>query len=58
MDVARPGYPTTTDGMWPYTYNPCDVGIFPIPTNPDKLGPPVALVAFRHAEVPVQPQAK
>ncbi|KAF8886601.1 beta-glucan synthesis-associated, partial [Gymnopilus junonius] len=28
-DLARPGYATTTDRMWPYTYGSCDVGSFP-----------------------------
>ncbi|KAF5372313.1 hypothetical protein D9615_009226 [Tricholomella constricta] len=42
-NLARPGYPATTDGMWPYTYNECDVGTFPNQTNKDKLGPPAAL---------------
>lgn len=26
-NLARPGYLATTDGLWPYTYNECDVGI-------------------------------
>ncbi|KAK5113683.1 hypothetical protein LTR62_003310 [Meristemomyces frigidus] len=28
-NLGRPGYLATTDGMWPYTYNECDVGITP-----------------------------
>ncbi|GLB40793.1 putative glycoside hydrolase family 16 protein [Lyophyllum shimeji] len=42
-NLARPGYSATTDGMWPYTYDSCDVGTFPNQTNKDKLGPPAAL---------------
>ncbi|KAG5652377.1 hypothetical protein H0H81_005207 [Sphagnurus paluster] len=42
-NLARPGYPATTDGMWPYTYNECDVGTFPNQTNRDGLGPAAAL---------------
>lgn len=26
-NLGRPGYLSTTDGMWPYTYNDCDSGI-------------------------------
>nr|POE94452.1 beta-glucan synthesis-associated protein kre6 [Quercus suber] len=28
-NLGRPGYLATTDGMWPYTYDTCDVGITP-----------------------------
>ncbi|TFK60546.1 beta-glucan synthesis-associated [Pluteus cervinus] len=42
-NLARPGYPATTDGMWPYTYNSCDVGTFPNQTDADGLGPAAAL---------------
>ncbi|KAK3671633.1 beta-glucan synthesis-associated protein [Recurvomyces mirabilis] len=28
-NLGRPGHLATTDGMWPYTYNECDVGITP-----------------------------
>ena len=42
-NLARPGYPATTDGMWPYTYDSCDVGTFPNQTNADGLGPSAAL---------------
>ncbi|TVY82788.1 putative beta-glucan synthesis-associated protein [Lachnellula suecica] len=28
-NLGRPGYKSTTDGVWPYTYNSCDVGITP-----------------------------
>ncbi|KAK9762687.1 hypothetical protein K7432_011341 [Basidiobolus ranarum] len=26
-NLARPGYPATTDGVWPYSYDSCDAGI-------------------------------
>ncbi|KAL0958584.1 hypothetical protein HGRIS_013925 [Hohenbuehelia grisea] len=42
-NLARPGYPATTDGTWPYTYDDCDVGTFPNQTLKDKSGPPAAL---------------
>ncbi|GLB41258.1 putative glycoside hydrolase family 16 protein [Lyophyllum shimeji] len=42
-NLARPGYPASTDGMWPYTYDSCDVGTFPNQTNKDRLGPAAAL---------------
>lgn len=42
-NLARPGYAATTDGMWPYTYDSCDVGTFPNQTNADGLGPAAAL---------------
>ncbi|KAF1811789.1 beta-glucan synthesis-associated [Eremomyces bilateralis CBS 781.70] len=28
-NLGRPGYLATTEGMWPYTYDECDVGITP-----------------------------
>jgi len=28
-NIARPGYKATTEGVWPYSYNTCDVGITP-----------------------------
>ncbi|KAF8964548.1 beta-glucan synthesis-associated [Flammula alnicola] len=42
-NLARPGYSATTDGMWPYTYDSCDVGTFPNQTDKDGLGPAAAL---------------
>ncbi|KAG2004925.1 beta-glucan synthesis-associated protein KRE6 [Coprinopsis cinerea AmutBmut pab1-1] len=42
-NLARPGYPATTEGMWPYTYDTCDVGTFPNQTRPDGSGPAAAL---------------
>ncbi|KAF8649109.1 hypothetical protein AX16_006007 [Volvariella volvacea WC 439] len=46
-NLARPGYPATTDGMWPYTYNTCDVGTFPNQTLRDGSGPAAALYSPR-----------
>ncbi|KAF8918435.1 glycoside hydrolase family 16 protein, partial [Mucidula mucida] len=42
-NLARPGFVATTDGMWPYTYDSCDVGTFPNQTLKDHSGPPAAL---------------
>ncbi|KAF8886596.1 beta-glucan synthesis-associated [Gymnopilus junonius] len=42
-NLARPGYAATTDGMWPYTYDSCDVGTFPNQTLKDGSGPAAAL---------------
>ncbi|KAJ8496348.1 hypothetical protein ONZ45_g12486 [Pleurotus djamor] len=42
-NLGRPGYPGSTDGTWPYTYNECDVGTFPNQTLRDKSGPAAAL---------------
>jgi beta-glucanase (GH16 family) len=28
-NLARPGYGGTTDGMWPYSYDTCDIGTLP-----------------------------
>ena len=36
-NLGRPGYLATTDGMWPYTYNECDVGITPNQSSPDGI---------------------
>jgi len=36
-NLGRPGYLATTDGLWPYTYNDCDVGITPNQSSPDGL---------------------
>jgi beta-glucanase (GH16 family) len=42
-NLARPGYGATTDGLWPYTYDECDVGTFPNQTLKDGSGPAAAL---------------
>jgi beta-glucanase (GH16 family) len=36
-NLGRPGYLSTTDGMWPYTYNSCDVGITPNQSSYDGI---------------------
>ena len=39
-NLARAGYGATTDGLWPYTYDSCDVGAFP--GQMDKNGNPAS----------------
>jgi beta-glucanase (GH16 family) len=36
-NLGRPGYKATTEGVWPYTYNSCDLGITPNQSSPDGL---------------------
>lgn len=36
-NLARPGYRATSDGIWPYSYNQCDVGITPNQSSPDGM---------------------
>jgi hypothetical protein len=36
-NLARPGYQATSDGVWPYSYNRCDVGITPNQSSFDGL---------------------
>jgi beta-glucanase (GH16 family) len=36
-NLGRPGYLSTTDGLWPYTYQACDAGITPNQSSPDGL---------------------
>ncbi|PSN70605.1 beta-glucan synthesis-associated [Corynespora cassiicola Philippines] len=36
-NLGRPGYLSTTDGMWPYTYQECDVGITPNQSSYDGM---------------------
>jgi beta-glucanase (GH16 family) len=36
-NLGRPGYLSTTDGTWPYTYQACDVGITPNQSSPDGM---------------------
>ncbi|EJU00032.1 glycoside hydrolase family 16 protein [Dacryopinax primogenitus] len=40
-NLGRAGYGGSLDGMWPYTYNSCDLGTLPNQTLND--GPPAAL---------------
>ncbi|KAI5956461.1 hypothetical protein KGF54_000936 [Candida jiufengensis] len=35
-NLARPGYLASTDGVWPYTYNECDLGITPNQSTTNK----------------------
>ncbi|SJL07378.1 related to KRE6-glucan synthase subunit [Armillaria ostoyae] len=39
-NLGRAGYGATTEGMWPYSYDSCDVGTFPNQTSAD--GEPAA----------------
>src|ERR1700761_2982821 len=34
-NLARAGYGATTEGMWPYSYDSCDLGTFPNQTTHD-----------------------
>jgi beta-glucanase (GH16 family) len=36
-NLGRPGYTSTTDGTWPYTYQACDVGITPNQSSTDGI---------------------
>jgi beta-glucanase (GH16 family) len=36
-NLGRPGFKATTEGVWPYTYNSCDLGITPNQSAPDGL---------------------
>ncbi|CAB16237.1 Glucosidase [Schizosaccharomyces pombe] len=36
-NLARPGYMATTDGVWPYAYSQCDVGITPNQSSYDGI---------------------
>ncbi|KAK6459569.1 glucan synthase subunit [Scheffersomyces xylosifermentans] len=36
-NLGRPGYLATTDGVWPYSYESCDVGITPNQSSPDGI---------------------
>jgi len=42
-NLARPGYGATTDGMWPFSYDACDVGTLPNQTWVNGTGPVAAL---------------
>lgn len=44
-NLGRPGHLATTDGLWPYVYNGCDVGILENQTYLDGSGPHAALRA-------------
>ncbi|ESK95791.1 glycoside hydrolase family 16 protein [Moniliophthora roreri MCA 2997] len=34
-NLGRAGYGATTEGMWPYSYDTCDIGTFPNQTDPN-----------------------
>lgn len=36
-NLARPGYKSTTDGVWPYSYDRCDAGISPNQSSDDGI---------------------
>ncbi|GME97485.1 unnamed protein product [Ambrosiozyma monospora] len=36
-NLARPGFSATTDGVWPYSYDACDVGVTPNQSSSDGL---------------------
>lgn len=36
-NLGRPGYKASTEGVWPYTYNSCDLGITPNQSQADGL---------------------
>lgn len=42
-NLGRAGYGGTLDGMWPYSYDSCDVGTFPNQTYPGKSTPLAAV---------------
>ncbi|KAI6157069.1 glycoside hydrolase family 16 protein [Pisolithus tinctorius] len=44
-NLARAGYGATTDGVWPYSYDSCDVGTFPNQTYVNGSGPAAALMS-------------
>ena len=43
-NLARPGFPATTSGLWPYTYDSCDVGTFPNQTSYPNMSAPASAV--------------
>ncbi|ESK91106.1 glycoside hydrolase family 16 protein [Moniliophthora roreri MCA 2997] len=42
-NLGRAGYMATTDGMWPYSYDSCDIGTFPNQTTKDGIGAPAGV---------------
>ncbi|KAJ3516981.1 hypothetical protein NMY22_g14075 [Coprinellus aureogranulatus] len=42
-NLGRAGYGATLDGLWPYSYDSCDIGTLPNQTYADQTGPPAAL---------------
>lgn len=43
-NLGRAGFGATTDGLWPYSYDSCDVGTLPNQTYPGGQTPTAALV--------------
>ncbi|QRV83296.1 glycoside hydrolase family 16 protein [Ceratobasidium sp. AG-Ba] len=39
-NLGRMGYGASLDGMWPYSYDSCDIGTLPNQTDPKTNGPP------------------
>jgi beta-glucanase (GH16 family) len=44
-NLGRPGYGATTEGMWPYSYDTCDVGTLANQTYVNGTGPLAALTS-------------
>ncbi|KZV93040.1 SKN1-domain-containing protein [Exidia glandulosa HHB12029] len=42
-NLGRAGYGASTDGLWPYAYDSCDVGVMPNQTNAEHTEPIPAL---------------
>jgi beta-glucanase (GH16 family) len=42
-NLGRPGYGATTDGLWPSSYDSCDVGIMPNQTYPGGTTPEASI---------------
>ncbi|KAH9808976.1 family 16 glycoside hydrolase [Melampsora americana] len=47
-NLARAGFGATNEGMWPYSYEACDVGTLPNQTNPDGRTPEAAKTSGSH----------
>lgn len=47
-NLGRAGYGATTEGMWPYSYDSCDVGTFPNQTDKDGNPPLAATGNYMH----------
>ncbi|KAJ7348909.1 glycoside hydrolase family 16 protein [Mycena albidolilacea] len=51
-NLGRAGYGATTEGMWPYSYDTCDLGTFPNQT--DRSGQPAAVFDAKLSLLPGQ----
>ena len=47
-NLGRPGFPASNDGMWPYVYEECDVGIMPNQTEQGGKSPQGAVNGGNH----------